>query len=68
MLATFMTKWAKDVDDAQFPDGSIPAVVPYAAEVPKDEEPLGQMLQSSVRGRFISPMGMCASLKIAIPP
>ena len=38
-VATFMTKWAKDVDDAQFPDGSIPAVVPYAAEVPKDGGP-----------------------------
>lgn len=38
-VAGFMTKWARDVDDAQFPDGSIPAVVPYAADVPKDGGP-----------------------------
>ncbi|MFZ4815038.1 MAG: glycoside hydrolase family 78 protein [Phototrophicaceae bacterium] len=38
-VAGFMTKWALDVDDAQNPDGSIPAVVPYAADVPQDGGP-----------------------------
>ncbi len=38
-VAGFMTKWAHDVIDAQNPDGSIPSVVPYAADVPKDGGP-----------------------------
>ena len=38
-VAGFMTKWANDVADAQNPDGSIPAVVPYATDVPKDGGP-----------------------------
>lgn len=38
-VAAFMTKWARDVQDAQNPDGSIPAVVPYATDVPKDGGP-----------------------------
>jgi alpha-L-rhamnosidase len=38
-IAGFMTKWANDVADSQNPDGSIPAVVPYAADVPKDGGP-----------------------------
>jgi alpha-L-rhamnosidase len=38
-IAGFMTKWARDVDDAQGPDGEIPSVVPYAADVTKDGGP-----------------------------
>jgi alpha-L-rhamnosidase len=38
-VAPFMTKWARDVDDAQNLDGAIPSVVPYAAGVPKDGGP-----------------------------
>jgi alpha-L-rhamnosidase len=38
-IASFMTKWARDVQDAQNPDGSVPSVVPYAADVPKDGGP-----------------------------
>lgn len=38
-IASFMTKWARDVDDAQAPDGSIPSVVPYTGGVPKDGGP-----------------------------
>ena len=38
-VAGFMTKWALDVDDAQNSDGSIPAVVPYATDVPTDGGP-----------------------------
>lgn len=38
-IAGFMTKWARDVADAQNPDGSIPAVVPYATDVPTDGGP-----------------------------
>lgn len=38
-VAGFMTKWARDVDDAQNPDGSVPAVVPYGADVPEDGGP-----------------------------
>jgi alpha-L-rhamnosidase len=38
-VAAFMTKWAHDVSDAQNPDGSIPAVVPYATDVPTDGGP-----------------------------
>jgi alpha-L-rhamnosidase len=38
-IAGFMTKWAKDVQDAQQPDGSVPSVVPYANGVPKDGGP-----------------------------
>jgi alpha-L-rhamnosidase len=37
--AGFMTKWARDVADSQNADGSIPAVVPYATDVPKDGGP-----------------------------
>ncbi len=38
-VASFMTKWARDVDDAQRADGAIPAVVPYATDVPSDGGP-----------------------------
>lgn len=38
-VASFMTKWARDCDDAQNADGSIPAVVPYATDVPTDGGP-----------------------------
>lgn len=38
-IAGFMTKWARDVADAQNPNGSIPAVVPYAADVATDGGP-----------------------------
>ncbi|MEO8609761.1 MAG: glycoside hydrolase family 78 protein [Chloroflexota bacterium] len=38
-VAGFLTKWAHDVSDAQNSDGSIPAVVPYATDVPKDGGP-----------------------------
>ncbi|MBK9746539.1 MAG: family 78 glycoside hydrolase catalytic domain [Chloroflexi bacterium] len=38
-VAGFMTKWAHDVTDAQNADGSVPAVVPYAADVPTDGGP-----------------------------
>lgn len=38
-VAGFMTKWALDVTDAQNADGSIPSVVPYAADVPTDGGP-----------------------------
>lgn len=38
-VAGFMTKWAHDVTDSQNPDGSIPAVVPYATDVPQDGGP-----------------------------
>lgn len=38
-VAGFMTKWAQDVADSQNPDGSIPAVIPYATDVPKDGGP-----------------------------
>ncbi|MBZ0282059.1 MAG: glycoside hydrolase family 78 protein [Anaerolineae bacterium] len=38
-VAGFMTKWAQDVTDSQNPDGSIPAVVPYATDVPVDGGP-----------------------------
>lgn len=38
-IAGFMTKWAQDVEDAQNPDGSVPAVVPYATGVPTDGGP-----------------------------
>ncbi|MBE2268196.1 MAG: glycoside hydrolase family 78 protein [Anaerolinea sp.] len=38
-VAGFMTKWVHDVDDAQRADGSIPAVVPYATDVPTDGGP-----------------------------
>ncbi|MBK8027640.1 MAG: family 78 glycoside hydrolase catalytic domain [Chloroflexi bacterium] len=38
-VAGFMTKWAQDVADAQNPDGSVPSVVPYAADVPTDGGP-----------------------------
>ncbi len=38
-VAGFMTKWTHDVMDAQNPDGSIPAVVPYATDVQKDGGP-----------------------------
>jgi alpha-L-rhamnosidase len=38
-VAAFMTKWARDVADAQNADGSIPAVVPMASNAPKDGGP-----------------------------
>jgi alpha-L-rhamnosidase len=38
-VAGFLTKWMHDVVDAQNPDGSIPAVVPYATDVPTDGGP-----------------------------
>ncbi len=38
-VAGFMTKWAGDVTDAQNADGSVPAVVPYATDVPTDGGP-----------------------------
>lgn len=38
-VAAFMTKWARDVADAQNPDGSIPSVVPNVATVPQDGGP-----------------------------
>ena len=38
-IAGFMTKWAYDVADAQNEDGSVPAVVPYATDVPTDGGP-----------------------------
>ena len=38
-VASFMTKWARDVEDSQNPDGSIPSVVPYAADVATDGGP-----------------------------
>lgn len=38
-VAGFMTKWAQDVADAQNPNGSVPAVVPYATDVPTDGGP-----------------------------
>jgi alpha-L-rhamnosidase len=38
-VASFMTKWARDVDDAQNPDGSVPSVVPYVTDVAKDGGP-----------------------------
>ncbi|MBK8139365.1 MAG: glycoside hydrolase family 78 protein [Chloroflexi bacterium] len=38
-VAAFMTKWAQNVADAQNPDGSVPSVVPYATDVPKDGGP-----------------------------
>ncbi len=38
-VAGFMTKWAQDVADAQNADGSVPAVVPYAVDVPTDGGP-----------------------------
>jgi alpha-L-rhamnosidase len=38
-VASFMTRWAADVTDSQNPDGSVPAVVPFAAKVPTDGGP-----------------------------
>lgn len=38
-VAGFMTKWAYDVTDSQGPAGEIPAVVPFAADVPRDGGP-----------------------------
>jgi alpha-L-rhamnosidase len=38
-VAGFITKWVHDVGDAQNADGSIPAVVPYATDVPTDGGP-----------------------------
>jgi alpha-L-rhamnosidase len=38
-VAGFMTKWMYDVADAQNSDGSIPSVVPHAADVPTDGGP-----------------------------
>jgi alpha-L-rhamnosidase len=38
-VAGFMTKWMRDVTDSQNSDGSIPSVVPYAADVAKDGGP-----------------------------
>ncbi|QPC84683.1 glycoside hydrolase family 78 protein [Phototrophicus methaneseepsis] len=38
-IAGFMTRWALNVRDAQNPDGSVPAVVPYAGNVPTDGGP-----------------------------
>lgn len=38
-IAGFMTRWAQNVQDAQNPDGSIPAVVPYASNLQTDGGP-----------------------------
>ncbi len=38
-IAGFMTKWARDVDDAQNADGSIPSVVPNVADAASDGGP-----------------------------
>jgi len=38
-VASFMSKWARDVEDAQNPDGSIPSVIPYTGGVPSDGGP-----------------------------
>lgn len=38
-VAGFMTRWAVNVRDAQTPEGAVPAVVPYAADVPQDGGP-----------------------------
>jgi alpha-L-rhamnosidase len=38
-VAGFITKWTQDVTDAQNPDGSVPSVVPAAADAPKDGGP-----------------------------
>lgn len=38
-VAGFMTRWAVNVQDAQNPEGAVPAVVPYAADVPTDGGP-----------------------------
>ena len=38
-IAGFMTKWARDVDDAQNADGSIPSVVPNVTDVASDGGP-----------------------------
>ncbi len=38
-VAGFMTRWAVNVRDAQTPEGAVPAVVPYAADVPTDGGP-----------------------------
>lgn len=38
-IAGFMTRWAINVRDAQNADGSVPAVVPYATDVPADGGP-----------------------------
>jgi alpha-L-rhamnosidase len=38
-VASFMTKWARDVADAQGAQGEVPAVVPYSPGVPEDGGP-----------------------------
>lgn len=38
-VAGFLTRWLFNVQDAQNTDGSIPAVVPYATDVPEDGGP-----------------------------
>mgnify|MGYP000601195014 CR=1 FL=1 len=38
-IAGFMSKWAQDVQDAQGAQGEVPAVVPYATDVPQDGGP-----------------------------
>jgi|UniRef100_UPI004048F8B0 alpha-L-rhamnosidase len=38
-VASFFTKWQRDIDDAQQPDGAMPAVVPHINGVPPDGGP-----------------------------
>ena len=38
-IASFITRWAMNLQDAQNQDGSVPAVVPYAVDVPTDGGP-----------------------------